>query len=92
MKQLFEQYGLCVPDEHYQCYLAHQYETGDGVVKQDRVTAFVLYFIAAQKGNPQAEEHLELLAVSLSPQETQEAQRILHSLEHRLTQLSAHKN
>ncbi len=62
---------------HGQFLLASMYETGNAAVQQDRVSAYVLYYIADQKGVKEAKRCLDSLEPKLLTEEWQEAQTII---------------
>ncbi|PIR10219.1 MAG: hypothetical protein COV52_09680 [Gammaproteobacteria bacterium CG11_big_fil_rev_8_21_14_0_20_46_22] len=66
-----------IGNKHGQFLLARMYETGNDAVKQDRVSAYVLYYIADQKGVKEAKHCLECLKPKLLPEEWQEAKTII---------------
>jgi len=72
-----------VGNKHSQFLLAQMYETGNAAVKQDRVSAYVLYYIADQKGVQEAQHCLESLEPKLLAEEWQEAQSIIRKLNER---------
>ena len=66
-----------IGNKHGQFLLARMYETGNDAVKQDRVSAYVLYYIADQKGVKEAKDCLQCLEPKLLAEEWQEAQTII---------------
>ncbi len=64
-------------NQYGQFLLASLYETGNDAVQQDRVSAYVLYYIADQKGVKEAKHCLEALEPKLLTEEWQEAQTII---------------
>lgn len=65
-------------NNHYGYFnLAQVYETGNSAVKQNRVKAYVLYYIADKKGIKQAKDCVQSLEAKLLGEEWQEAQAII---------------
>ena len=61
-------------------YLARIYEMGSSIVQRDLACAYALYFIAAEKGLQQAQQHLSDLENLLVAEEMQRAQNTILKL------------
>ena len=62
-------------------HLARIYEDGNTIVHKDLACAYALYYVAAEKGLKEAQEHLTQLKLLLMADEWQRAKATIHNLQ-----------